>query len=270
MSQYQTPAIVLLVRDYGEADRLVTFLTPGQGRLTGIAKHAKKSRRRFPHVLEPLNRVDFFLSHRPGADLEFIQKGELVDSFPALRRDLKRLGAAAVLAELAGLLAGPPEAYAQIFATLEEVLGLLEAGGPPDSLLPAFLLRFLSLGGYGPRLSPCLHCGLEPTPPLHFSVPRGGVLCRACSRGAPGPVLPLGLGTWKLLRLAQGLPRDRLSRLRFPALQREQSLNIFKAFLRHHLGREMKSWSFWEKVGGREEAGRQGHREGPPGGGSYE
>ena len=64
LSEPQTQAIVLTVRDYGEADLLVTFLTPGRGRLTGIAKHARKSRRRFAHCLEPLSRVVFFLSTR--------------------------------------------------------------------------------------------------------------------------------------------------------------------------------------------------------------
>ena len=150
MADRQTPAIVLTVREYGEADLMVNFLTPEYGPLTGIAKHARKSRRRFAHCLEPLSRVVFFLSMRPGRDLEFLQKGELVRSFPALRRDLKRLGAAAVLAEVAGLLAGPPEAYQEIFAALEEALGLLEQGLPPDSLLPAFLLHLLGLGGTGP------------------------------------------------------------------------------------------------------------------------
>ncbi len=254
MAERQTPAIVLTVRDYGEADLVVTFLTPTQGRLTGMAKHAKKSRRRFAHCLEPLSRVNFFLSPRRG-ELEFLQKGELVRSYPGLRRDLLRLGAAAALAELAGELAGPPEAYGEIFATLEEVLGLLEEGYPPDSVLPVFLLRLLGLGGYGPRLQLCLNCGREPEPPLYFSVSRGGVLCGGCSQGgrgggqgAPGPLLPLSLGALKLLRLAQDLPRDKLSRLRFPALQRRQSLAIFKAFLRYHLGRDLKSWSFWERV----------------------
>ena len=101
MAERQTPAIVLTVREYGEADLMVNFLTPEYGPLTGIAKHARKSRRRFAHCLEPLSRVVFFLSPRTGRDLEFLQKGELVKSFPALRRDLKRLGAAAVLAEVA-------------------------------------------------------------------------------------------------------------------------------------------------------------------------
>ena len=62
MPARQTPAIVLTVKDFGEADRLVTFLTPERGVLTGMAKHAKKSRKRFANVLEPLNRVEFFLS----------------------------------------------------------------------------------------------------------------------------------------------------------------------------------------------------------------
>jgi DNA repair protein RecO (recombination protein O) len=252
MTERQTPAIILTVRDYGEADLVVTFLSPTQGRLTGMAKHAKRSRRRFAHCLEPLSRVNFFLSPRRG-ELEFLQRGELVKSYPALRRDLTRLGAAAVLSELSGELAGPPEAYGEIFATLEEALGLLEAGYPPESLLPVFLLRLLSLGGYGPRLQLCLKCGGELAGPLYFSIPRGGVLCGGCSPGAPGPLLPLSLGALKLLRLAQDLPRDRLSRLRFPAQQHRQSLAVFKAFLRYHLGRDLKSWSFWEKVAAREQ-----------------
>ena len=68
MTERQTPAIVLTVREYGEADLMVNFLTPGYGPLTGIAKHARKSRRRFAHCLEPLSRVVFFLSpaFRPG------------------------------------------------------------------------------------------------------------------------------------------------------------------------------------------------------------
>ena len=64
MPSQETPAIILSVKDYGEADRLVTFLTPTRGRLTGVAKHARKSKKRFAHCLEPLSRVTLFLSDR--------------------------------------------------------------------------------------------------------------------------------------------------------------------------------------------------------------
>jgi DNA repair protein RecO (recombination protein O) len=248
MTARQTPAIVLQIRDYGEADRLVNFLTPDGGRLTGIAKHAKKSRRRFANCLEPLNRVVFHLSPKPRGDLEFLQQAELVNSFSNLRRNLRRLAAAAVLAELAGELSTPPETTEAIFKTLNLALEHLDAGADPDSLLPPFLLHLLQLGGYGPRWESCRVCGREPSPPLVFSIPQGGVVCAGCSRGAAGPLLPLNPGVWKLLRLAAELPLEKLTRLRFPPAQRDQSLSVIHNFLRHHLGRTLKSWAFWQKM----------------------
>jgi len=248
MPSQETPAIILSVRDYGEADRLVTFLTPVRGRLTGIAKHARRSKKRFAHCLEPLSRVTLFLSDRAKGELEFLEKGESVRSFPSLRRDLARLGAGALLAELAGEMASPPEATADLFAALETALTLLEEGAPPDSLLPGFLLHLVKLGGYGLSLDRCQKCGLEPQPPLVVNLPRGGVLCGACGRGAPGPLVAVNPGAWKLLRLAQGLPPEKLSRLRFPPEQRRQSLTLLRLFIRHHLGRDLKSWTFWDKV----------------------
>ena len=248
MTSRQTPAIILQVRDYGEADRLVNFLTPDAGRLSGIAKHAKKSRRRFANCLEPLNRVSFHLSPKPRGDLEFLQQGELVNPFPNLRRDLKGLAAAALLAELAGELSAPVEATGTIFQTLNLALELLDGGASPDSLLPPFLLHFLKLGGYGPLWDSCRECGQEPAAPLYFSIAKGGVVCSPCSRTATGPLLPLNPGVWKLLRLAQELPPEKLTRLRFPPDQRDQSLALIHKFLRHHLGRDLKSWAFWVKM----------------------
>jgi recombinational DNA repair protein (RecF pathway) len=81
-----------------------------------------------------------------------------------------------------------------------------------------------------------------------ISLPQGGVLCGVCGRGAPGPQVSLNPGAWKLLRLAQKLPREKLARLRFPPGQRHQSLGLLRLFIRHHLGRDLKAWAFWDKV----------------------
>lgn len=248
MPSLETPAIIISVKDYGEADRLVTFLTPRRGRLTGIAKHARKSKKRFANCLEPLSQVTLFLSARARGDLEFLERGEAVRSFPSLRRDLARLGVAALLAELAAEMASPPEATAAIFTTLETALTLLDEGAPPDSLLPGFLLHLLTLGGYGLSLHRCQACGQEPQPPLVVSLPRGGVLCGACGKGMPGPLVSLNPGSWKLLRLALELPPEKLGRLRFPPKQRGQSLGLLRRFIHHHLGRDLKAWAFWDKV----------------------
>ncbi len=248
MPAWQTPAIVLKVQDVGEADRLVTFLTPERGPLTGIAKHARRSRRRFANCLEPLNRVEFWLSNRPRGELEFLEKGELVNAFPELRRDLPRLAAAAVLAELAGELASPPEGAPGIFAALELALGRLAAGAAPESLLAAFAAHLLKLGGYSWRLEACLGCGRAPAPPIEVSLSRGGVLCRSCQGGTAGPLARINPGTLKLLSLAQTLPAEKLTRLIFPPRQLEQSLGLLRGFLRHHLHKTLKSWEFFNGI----------------------
>jgi DNA repair protein RecO len=145
-------------------------------------------------------------------------------------------------------MASPPEATAGVFTTLETALSLLDEGGPPDSLLPVFLLRLLKLGGYGLSLHLCRACGQEPRSPLIVSLPQGGIFCGACARGAPGPQISLNPGVWKLLRLAQELPPEKLGRLRFPASQRGHGLGLLRFFLRHHLGRDLRAWAFWDKV----------------------
>lgn len=52
-TQYRTEAIVLRLLDYGESDRIVTFYTAGFGKLRGIARGARRSRKRFANALEP-------------------------------------------------------------------------------------------------------------------------------------------------------------------------------------------------------------------------
>ena len=53
MVEERTPALVLRGRTHGESDKIVTFLTRDWGKVTGIAKGAKRSQRRFVNVLEP-------------------------------------------------------------------------------------------------------------------------------------------------------------------------------------------------------------------------
>ena len=54
MRAYSVNALVLRTYRYGEADRIVVFLTEDRGKKRGVAKNATASRRRFGAALEPL------------------------------------------------------------------------------------------------------------------------------------------------------------------------------------------------------------------------
>ena len=252
MPAQRTPAIVIRSRDYGEADRIVTFLSPEAGRLTGLAKGARKSKRRFLNSLEPFSRVTLIYTERPNRDLGRIDSCELVNAYPRLREDLNRLAVASCLTELAGEIIGAQENVGAIFSTLDYALSQLDQGLPSESLLCSFLIRLLSLAGYGPRWDACLVCQQVPAGPLWFSVAQGGIICEKCAGKTPGRLYPLKPGSWKLLRLAQDLPLEKLSRLRFSPLAQNQCLALVRGFIQHHWGRELHSFTFLEKIGAQE------------------
>ncbi len=248
MPSQKAVALVIRTRDYGEAHRLVTVLTPGAGALTLVALNAHKSRRRFPNCLEPLSLVRLTYTDKPHRDLGRLESCELLEPHPGLRRDLPRLAAAACLAEVAVEVIGAADRLPDIFAALQAALVFLSQGLPPDSLLVSFLMRLLTLAGYGPRWLACRLCGRPPAGPLWFHPVQGVVTCKDCLLPEPGPLHPLSLGAWKLLTLAQTLPLAKISRLRFPPPAARQSLALLTAFLRHLLGRDLKSLAFLAKI----------------------
>ncbi len=240
---------MLAVRDFGEADCLVTFLTPAAGRVTAVAKHARKSKRRFMNCLEPFSLVEFMYTEKPQQDLARLESGELVAAFRGLRRSLLPLALAAVLTETTGELVGAKDRLPDIYETLKNSLGHLAAGQPPWSLFLSHLLRLVAQTGFGPQWQSCRLCGQADGSLVWFNPEQGGILCQSCmSRVAGLRLYPLHLGSRKLILAAQHLPLEHLARLRFPELARQETWAVLLPFLRQVIGRELRSWGFLEKI----------------------
>ncbi|MGQ9920514.1 MAG: DNA repair protein RecO [Desulfobacca sp.] len=249
MPQTKSPALVLAVRDFGEADCLVAFLTPTAGRVTAVAKHARKSKRRFMNCLEPFSLVEFIYTEKPQRELARLERGELLEGFRGLRRSLLPLATAAILTETTGELVGAADRLPEIFQTLKQALGHLAAGQHPWSHFLSHLLRLVTLVGFGPQWQRCRRCGQADGGLVWFNPERGGFLCQGCLSQAPrGRLYPLHLGSRKLILAAQRLPLPQLSRLRFPELARQETLAILQPFLRQIIGRELRAWGFLEKI----------------------
>jgi DNA repair protein RecO (recombination protein O) len=200
-----TPAYVLHGRAYGESDRIVTFLTALAGKITGIAKGAKNSRRRFGGTLEPFVLVRLAYRPRSGSDLVFLERCELMEAHRAFREDLDRYAAGTYVLELVDRLVLGAEPGSDVYRLLDDALRGLEAG-PVDPILRAFELHLLARSGYAPSLEACRGCSrpLDDHSGAYLCVERGGLLCRACIR--PGErVRPIHPATAAALgRLAAG------------------------------------------------------------------
>jgi hypothetical protein len=99
-SSQTTPAIVLRARPYGESDKIVSFLTEDFGKLTGIAKGALRSRRRFVNSLEPFSLVNLRFQDRAHGNLAFLIGADLLFGLRQLASSLERISYAAYLVEI--------------------------------------------------------------------------------------------------------------------------------------------------------------------------
>jgi len=80
MPRMESEAIVLRTYAMREADLLVTLFTRAEGKVRGVARSAKKSKRRFGGALEPLTYVRAFYDVRERQELARLDACEVLES----------------------------------------------------------------------------------------------------------------------------------------------------------------------------------------------
>jgi len=178
---HAAPAIILRHSDYGEADRIVSFLTAEYGLVKGFARSARSSRRRFGAALEPLAEVGMHWQVRPGRELADLREADLINLHHGLRRDLPTLTLASYGCELAELLFGESGPAPELFALLQAFLDHLDSAGASVEARLLYELRILELAGYVPHLQHCAACfGPLSEGAVGFSAASNGSLCSGC------------------------------------------------------------------------------------------
>jgi len=241
-TSHRTDAIALRSIDYGESDKIVTFMTSDFGKICGIAKGARRSRKRFINALEPYTRLSLIFSTKGHDTLSLIEEADIVDHYSAIRGDLERTLAASYLVDLVDQFSRDGKLNADLFNLLGDVLGIMAKNGSSEILIRIFELRLLKLVGYEPVLDRCLGCRM----PLRnevfyvFSPAEGGLRCRTCSTKSPDPI-PVCLGTIKSLLMGKEIHLDRIHCLSLSGRSAKESRELLSAFIQHLLGVELKS-----------------------------
>jgi len=180
---------VLRWRSYGESDKIVTFLTRDFGKLTGIGKGAKNSRKRFPNSLEILARVQVQFRQRQEASLAFLESCELLGP-RAAPMDPERLAYGAYLTELAEQMTVEWSPALSTYELLDEALRSLEEGPATAALLRAYELKLLECAGFATPLDHCCECGTTlanpDTPEIFFAPSAGSFCCMGCGHRREG------------------------------------------------------------------------------------
>jgi DNA repair protein RecO (recombination protein O) len=154
----ESEAIVLRTYPMREADLLVTLFTRQEGKVRGVARSAKKSKRRFGGALEPLTYVRAFYEDRERQELTRLDSCEVIESPLATEVSYPRAVALGHVAELLDELLPDREANDTVFRLTLSVLSSLHG---PDVWMPVtyFDLWLTRLMGFLPELTECIVCG---------------------------------------------------------------------------------------------------------------
>ena len=241
-----TRAIILRARPFGESDKIVSFFTEQHGKLTGIAKGALRSRRRFVNSLETFSLINLTFYERAQSNLVFVLAADLIRSPRMLLHDLERIAYASYLVEISEGLVAEREPNLAIFQHLQDGLDYLEENAASLRFLTAFELKLLTLAGYQPIWDHCKRCHLDDNSQRsswHFSPLDGGLLCDSCAPSRR-ELLPLGKNAIEVLKALQNGVNNLPAPLSLPHAVVSELRSALLRFVQLQLDREIKSASF--------------------------
>lgn len=184
-ARHSTEALLLRRVDYGEADLVLTLLTQKLGKLSALARGARKSQKRFGGALEPMHTLAVELDERPGAELLTLREAKLKAPRPKLLGSLSALEAAGKALGWVRRAAPPRTPEAEPYAVLITLLDRLNAENNSEQSAVALAeagLVLLASFGWGIDFERCVRCGRQALPAQSASVDaaRGGLICRSC------------------------------------------------------------------------------------------
>lgn len=230
-----TRALLLKRVEYGEADLVLTLFTERYGRISALARAARRSTRRFGGALEPMHTLEVGLEERPKSDLFVLREARIATPRLGLTDHLARLEAAGKALSWARRAAPPRTPEPELWNALENLLDRLarrEDSVEPKRMIAAAGLQILATLGWGLDFERCVRCGKEcpPDQPALLDAQHGGLICRACGGARTRLDAPTRA---RLARAAASGDAEALS-----STDAELAQNLVDAVLKAHAGLE--------------------------------
>jgi DNA repair protein RecO (recombination protein O) len=234
----RTHGLIVRSLDVFETSLIVTAFTRELGKVSGLAKGARRLKSPMQGGLDLLGISDIVLLHKGSDALDLITEAAPVERFETLRRDLAALYAGYYIAELLSELTDLHDPHPKLFDAAAVTLRHL--GDAP--LRPRRVLRFelacLRELGLMPALDACAHCGTLVEgrgDAFAFGLATGGVLCPACRMGQPH-VATLSGRTLEAIRVLS-TPGNAWRAPDFASTPLAPVRSTLGAVISHHLGR---------------------------------
>ena len=229
MSESTTDAFVLKKTVYKESDYIVNFFTRDFGKVSVIARNAKKSRKRFVGRLEQFLelRIIFSTGIRK---INYLEDIKVLQSLSGISADYEKFKWGSFILEYIENLSANDEINTALYTLLRKTLERLNE---KFNIHDVLRFQYLSLKcvGINPELKICYKCGNNVKEFGYLSTRKGGLLCKSC---------------FEKIRV-----RIRENDVKFLLNFREDdtkaimhNINLLTNFTKYHTGKEFKSEKF--------------------------
>lgn len=244
---FRTEGIILRRLDFGEADRILTVFTPQHGKLSVIAKGARKLTSTKTGHVELFTRADMLI-HR-GRDLSILTQVEMIAPYLPIREDLQRGAYANYAMELLDRFTSDGEEDQRaLFALVTDTLERLCEDDDPRLVVRYYEMQLLDLVGFRPELNECV-ISREAIIAQNqfFSYAEGGVVQpNAVLQGTQ--LVPISVQTLKMLRHMQRSPYTHVKSLKVTRPLHDDIERILLGYITHLLEYKLQSVDFIRRI----------------------
>ena len=240
-----TSGLVLRETETKETDKILTVLTPDLGKISVIARGARRKNSRLAASCQLLAYSEMTLYER--GSWFYLDEGSTIELFDGVRQDFEKLCLGSYFAELTEFVADGGAAP-EILSLLLNALYALSALNKEQLLVKtAFELRLMALSGFEPLADGCAVCGRpEPEKPM-LDVVQGVLHCAAC-RQKGGLPLPLTAGSVAALRHVLYCEPKKLYSFRLDKRTLQQLSHAAEAFAAAQLERSFRTLDYYKSI----------------------
>ncbi len=146
---YTSEGVVLVRKNYGEADRILTVFSKDFGKLPLMAKSVRRPASRKRGGIEVFSHIKFQAVSGKGMDL--ITEVEVINSFNEIRADLNKVSVSYYFCEVVGKITNEKETNREVFLILLKYLNRLISENKLKTLRNEFAREVLVTLGFWPQ-----------------------------------------------------------------------------------------------------------------------
>ncbi|MBU3128464.1 DNA repair protein RecO [Clostridium tagluense] len=244
MSILKTRAIVIKTQEFKESDKLVWLFTEELGKITAIAKGARKNKSKYVSSTLPCSYGEFILFK--GKNLYTINEVTIIDSFQQLLRDLTTITYASYFNELIDISMENEEVNSELFKDFVSAFYFIKNDVMDIEVLArAFETKLLKATGYGLNFEQCVRCRKKITISNNIDLQSYGPICKDCEKVNS---IYISNPTYNTLKFLNNFGMDKINRIVVSKASKLELYKILSFIISQNYTRKPKSLEMFDQL----------------------